>query len=64
MTTYLERWLLCGLVVDCNPQDMCIRSLDKRAVHDCEDGHLPVLHPVLKLLTDLANAFCLWWCWS
>jgi hypothetical protein len=34
-------------------------SLAKHGVYHQGDQHLPVLGPVIKLLTMLANAFCL-----
>jgi hypothetical protein len=47
-------------VVDRDSQDMCTGLLAKHAAHHQGDWPPPVLGPVLKLLTDLGNAMCLW----
>jgi hypothetical protein len=56
---HLEGWATAGQVVSCDPQGLCM--LTKHAGNHRGNQHLPVLDPVIKLLTDLGCAFCLWW---
>jgi hypothetical protein len=53
---HLEGWAATGLVLDCDPHDMC---LGLQTAHHRDDRDLPVPDPVIKLLSDIANAFCL-----
>jgi hypothetical protein len=43
---------------------MCVGLLAEHAAHHYAKWHLPVIDPVIKLLSDLAITSCLqWWWW-